>query len=82
MRRIAPLLVLVTLSLGLIGCARWRGKRIAFTVVDEGVRQVIILTNKGCALIHFRGDGRCGNSYIATQSLNRLFRRSTSHGIC
>lgn len=36
MRRIAPLLVLVTMSLGLVGCARWRGKTIDFTVVDEG----------------------------------------------
>lgn len=36
MRRIAPLLVLVTMSLGLVGCARWRGERVAFTVVDEG----------------------------------------------
>lgn len=36
MRRIAPMLVLVTMSLGLVGCARWRGETIDFTVVDEG----------------------------------------------
>ncbi len=36
MRRIVPLLALITLSLGLVGCARWRGERVAFTVVDEG----------------------------------------------